>query len=69
MESGRGGKTPHAERQKNPTPGMRRLGRVLSELLADLTVDLISEQREGIIKDKCNFVCILRYQSSKNLTF
>ena len=44
VESGRGGKIPHAERQKNPTPGMRRLGRVLSELLADLTVDLVSEQ-------------------------
>ena len=37
------GKAAHTQGQKDPPPCMGGLGRVLDELLADLTVDLISK--------------------------
>lgn len=42
----RGGEAAHTERHKDPAPGVAALGGVVSELLADLTVDLIPRQAE-----------------------
>ena len=43
VESCGGGKAAHAQGEQHPASGVGRLGGVLSELLADLAVDLISE--------------------------
>ena len=40
----RGGKAAHAERHEDPAPGIAALGGVVSELLADLAVDLVPKQ-------------------------
>lgn len=40
----RGGEAAHAERNEDPAPGIAALGGVMSELLADLAVDLIPKQ-------------------------
>lgn len=37
----RGSKTSHTKGHQDPTPSMAAFGRVLSQLLADLTVDFI----------------------------
>ena len=44
-----GGKAADAEGEEDPPTGMGRLGRVLGELLADLTVNLISARAENYI--------------------
>ena len=41
-----GGKAADAEREEDPATSMGGLGRVLSQLLADLTVNLISVRKE-----------------------
>lgn len=41
-----GGEAAHTERHEDPAPGVAALGGVVSELLADLTVDLIPRQAE-----------------------
>ena len=45
----RGGEAAHTERHEDPAPGIAALGGVVSELLADLAVDLIPRQagRQG----------------------
>lgn len=40
----RGGEAAHTERHEDPAPGIAALGGVVSELLADLAVDLIPRQ-------------------------
>lgn len=49
-----GGEAAHAERQKDPAPGVAAFGRVLTELFADLTVDLIPETNKLINKTYCS---------------
>lgn len=41
-----GGEAADAEGQQDPAAGVAALGRILRELFADLTVDLIPEARE-----------------------
>lgn len=41
----RGGEAADAERQQDPAAGVAALRRVLGQLLADLTVDLIPETK------------------------
>ena len=41
----RGGEAPHAEGEQDPSSGVRRLGGVVGELLADLAVDLVAQLR------------------------
>lgn len=43
----RGGEAAHAEGHEDPAAGVAALGRVLGQLLADLTVDLISVKAKG----------------------
>ena len=40
-----GSKAPHTEGEKDPASGVRGLGRILCQLLADVAVDLISGGR------------------------
>lgn len=43
-----GGEAAHAEGQQDPAAGVAAFGRVLAELLADLTIDLVSEAEDNI---------------------
>ena len=38
-----GGEAADAEGQEDPAPGVRGLGRVVGQLLADLTIDFVAE--------------------------
>ena len=52
-----GGKATDAEGEEDPPTGMGRLGGVLGELLADLTVNLISERGESYMMNRYSYAC------------
>lgn len=63
----RGGEAAHAERHEDPAPGIAALGGIVSELLADLAVDLVprwagcqedaSERSPAPPSSRCGLAC------------
>lgn len=63
-----GGEAADAERQQDPSAGVAALGRILSELFADLTVDLIPDTEQQQLNKTADFPIVPLLKKYQHIT-